>query len=237
MLIKLITLLIPFILVGCATEYVVKIDSISDGSNSIGKSFFVISGMKDVSTTDLRFSHMRQLLENALISKGFHLAQSPDTSELVVSMSYSISEPKESTTTTTVPVFNYKQGNTYNYESTSNAGNLGTAVKTHGKIKQNDTYETTYQSQTETNILYDRIIIISALSASNARKSPPVEKKIWETRVLSNGTSSDLRAVVPALIAASMDYFGKDSGTQVESTISTEDRRIKLIQQPNNKTK
>ena len=75
---------------------------------------------------------------------------------------------------------------------------------------------------------YFRFIVLDAVDLDEYKKSKK-EVQLWKTYVTSSGSSSDLRRVFPILVAASQQYFGKNTGQKVEVNLDEEDERVTEI--------
>jgi len=54
---------------------------------------------------------------------------------------------------------------------------------------------------------------------------------VWRARAISRGPSSDLRRAIDYLLVASFEYFGQDTGEQVQVTLPASDKRAKTLRE------
>lgn len=72
---------------------------------------------------------------------------------------------------------------------------------------------TGYRDVVVTSTIYEKHLRLTALDASAPAPDQP-QAEIWMVDVTSEGQSRDLRKALPILVAASIDYIGKDSHGQ-----------------------
>ena len=75
---------------------------------------------------------------------------------------------------------------------------------------------------------YLRFVVLEAVSYT-AYKSTGKYMPVWKTAVTSRGTSSDLREVVPILVAGAAEYFGTNTGKQVTVVLNEDDDKVAAI--------
>jgi len=85
---------------------------------------------------------------------------------------------------------------------------------------------TTYLPYSE--VIYTRWLVLRLVDGRVYRSSQEV-KPLWIGEVTSAGSSSDLRRVVNYMLIAAFEYFGKDTGRQVNEVIMEDDERVKLL--------
>jgi len=85
---------------------------------------------------------------------------------------------------------------------------------------------TTYLPYSE--VIYTRWLVLRLVDGRDYRSSQEV-KPLWIGEVTSAGSSSDLRRVVNYMLIAAFEYFGKDTGRQVNEVIMEDDERVKLL--------
>ncbi len=206
-------------MVGCATapRYQVSVNSLRSPDAILLKTFIVASGNKDVGENDLQFIEARGLLESALLAKGFVYAESPAKADLVVFLSYGIGEPKTYTTTYTMPVYGQTGGGTSQVNTTV-YGTRGPQIVT-STVSQPVTYGVTgHQTKTSSRTLFGRWLRVDAISAADYKKTGRF-RSVWETKVVSAGSSGDLRLIIPVMIRGAQNYLGEDTGRYIDLTL------------------
>jgi hypothetical protein len=58
--------------------------------------------------------------------------------------------------------------------------------------------------------------------------------QLWKVVVTSEGPSSDLRSILPVLVAAAQPWFGKSSGRQVDVTLKPDGPEVQAIRARSN---
>ncbi len=218
--------------VGCATSsYTVKVDAIAD-TEMIAETYVLQSGMKDTSDNDLRFKEYSKIVRNSLQKKGFTPVADVKKADMVVMLSYGISDPNTKSYTRSVPVY----GN-QNSTTTTVTNSYGQNIGSFQTQPSNPYAPSGYQSVTDEVTTYNRFVILTAYDAKDvlkprgqAEKFDP--KMLWETKVTSTGSSGDLRKVFPVMMLGAIPYFGKNSGEQQVINIDLndeEDPRLKEL--------
>jgi hypothetical protein len=198
--------ILAVLITGCATvpmptasAYRLEIDSIAlAGVDLRGKSYVISSAMQEISDEDLRFKEIAQYIENALKMKGYNRVDNKEKAEILIRLAYGIGNPQTTTyTTTTGSGYAYQVGWWWNI-----------VPPTTETVKQ-----TTYQ----------RNLVLEAFDLKTKSDRLP---QLWRTALSSEGRSSDMRTVLPHLIAASVDYFGTNTGRKMPTYIEPNDPRV-----------
>lgn len=191
---------------GCATvpfptssAYRLEIDSIAlAGADLRGKSYVISSAMQEISDEDLRFKEIAQYIENALKIKGYNRVDKKEKAEILIRLAYGIGNPQTTTYTTTT-------GSGYAYQ----VGWWWNIVP--------PTTETVNQTT------YQRNLVLEAFDLKTKSDRLP---QLWRTALSSEGRSSDMRTVLPHIIAAAVDYFGTNTGRKIPTYIEPNDPRV-----------
>ena len=182
------------------------------------KKFVILPGNPGLSEFDLGFLETKDSLERSLLERGFLPSSNPRETELYVFVSYGIGAPQVYTRSYQVPVYGQISGGV----STVNAVVMGprgpsTVV---GTVVQQPVYGVTgYQTSTSSTVTYTRWARIDAIDAKEFGKSKNL-KSVWEAKLVSTGTIGDLRLVLPSMLRAGADFFGKSSGREVEVQVA-----------------
>ena len=149
--------------------------------------------------------------------------------ELLVFVSYGLGAPQTSYSTFTTPIYGWTGGGTRTYSETTR-GPDGTSHVT-GTVTDAGRYGVVgAESHLTTHTTYPRYLFLGAYDARKLRQSngqDPVE--VWNTAVVSTGSSDDLRAVMPIMIAAAADYFGGNTGSKIKKTMFPGNRKVKWV--------
>jgi len=82
--------------------------------------------------------------------------------------------------------------------------------------------------QDTTHTTYPRYLFLGAYDGKTLRQSNGQDAvEVWNTAVVSTGSSDDLRAVMPIMIAAAADYFGGNTGRKIKKTMLPGNRKVK----------
>jgi hypothetical protein len=228
---KLVFLLVFLILLGCETVPVfnVNINSISGSNLNIKNKYFLIPGLKDVNKDDLQFQEFARYVEKALWRKGYVKAASFNEADIAIFMSYGLGEPQVQQYSYSVP--------TWGQTGVSAAKTFGT-LNTYGNsasYNATTTYTPTYgvtgaTTQIGTAVTYSRYLELEALDVAEYKKSN-AQKQVWKTMVTSTGSSSDLRQVMPVMVAASSEYIDSNTGKIVAVSLQETDKKVLDLKQ------
>ena len=224
------TVIFPIVILMLAscTRYHINVDSISSGKYT-KNSYVLLPGDQSTSASDLQFKEYASYVNRALIKQGFIPAESFQDASLAIFLTYGIGEPEQQLHTYSVP--------TYGQTGVSSSNTTGT-FNTDGSYSGTTTYTPTYgvtgsTTHVDTITTYFRFIVMDAFDLDEYKTSER-EVQLWKTTVTSTGTSGDLRIVLPALVAASQEYIGTNTGKKVKINMSTSDGRIAEIKGENN---
>ncbi len=184
------------LLSGCAIKpkYIVSVDSI--GKIHKKTKYFLLSGLKDIPTSNLEFQEYSKYIDKALKNRGF-VKSDFENADVAIFLRYGISEPQNYTKLYSVPI----------YGKTS--------------ILPRNTYYTArysikgYQNKIREYILFTRYYELNAIDLKFYKKTKK-NQYIWKMIVTSTGASGELRTIFPVLIAASKRYIGINTGKKVK---------------------
>ncbi|HNY80585.1 MAG: hypothetical protein RBS72_19735 [Sedimentisphaerales bacterium] len=206
----------------------VEVDAISRNPVASPQTYYLVPAMRDVSEQSLQFQEYAGYLHRVLQDKGFSVAD-PNEAELLVFVSYGLGAPQTSYSTFTTPIYGWTGGGTRTYSETTR-GPDGTSHVT-GTVTDAGRYGVVgAESHLTTHTTYPRYLFLGAYDARKLRQSngqDPVE--VWNTAVVSTGSSDDLRAVMPIMIAAAADYFGGNTGSKIKKTMFPGNRKVKWV--------
>lgn len=191
----------------------VEVDSI--GNHNGKNKYILLSGMKNIDDNNLQFQEFSKYLDKVLQQKGF-VKTNFENADVAIFLVYDISEPKQITEQYSIPIW----------------GQTGiSSSQTYGTANNQTTYYTPtygvtgYESGTRQYTIYTRYFKVYALDIE-AYKNQNKRVQIWETTVISTGSSGDLRRVFPVLVVAAKDYIGTSTGKQVEIQLAEDDQKI-----------
>ncbi|ABW68364.1 conserved hypothetical protein [Desulfosudis oleivorans Hxd3] len=172
----------------------------------------------------MQFKEFATYINCALTKKGFVPSDSPQEANVAIILFYGISDPQEYQHTYSVPIW----GQT-GVSSSRTTGTLNT-YGNHGTYSGTTTYTPTYgikgsTTRTKTYTKYIRFFVLDAVDLDEYRKSEK-EVQLWKTTVTSSGSGGDLRRIFPVLVAASQEYFGENTGQEIDIRMSDKDKRV-----------
>jgi hypothetical protein len=143
--------------------------------------------MSNVSEHDLQFKEFARTLESALALQGFHRVDSLSKANLIIRIAYGIGNPIIHQST---QMYNTSVGYSYYVGWTQ----IYVPPKS--------------QTVTQTSTTYKRFLIVEACDANNK------SNEVWKTEIKSEGNNSDLRTVLPYMMAASSYHFDTNTGSK-----------------------
>ncbi len=177
---------------------------------------FVVEPVHTPAST-LQWEEYRTFVERTLVAEGWRPAEAPDRADLVVRVDYGISEPREVEVQVQRPVYGQTgQTTTYQttYDTVSGYGTQAVSTPQYGV----QYYDTT----TETGVVYQRHLTLTAFGRAAQSGDPP----LWQVDTRSTGSSGDMRAVFPILLAAARPHLGRSTGREIEVTLEEESSEV-----------
>jgi hypothetical protein len=209
---------------GCGgPRYVVSVDGVTHPSLTSGRHFILYPGSPDVAPNDLYFQEFASYVKIALKGNGY-IDSPPDSADLMILMRYGIGDPQVHTYTYSVPIIERTDPGTSTYTSYS-YGSFG-SFYTSGTISSKPRYgvvgSTTHTSSYTT---YFRYLVLDAIDLNIFRQDSSVSF-VWRTVLTSEGSSSDLRQIVAAMVTASEKLIGRNTERRIDITIRDNDPKI-----------
>lgn len=215
-------------LAGCNTTQV-TVDSLAkpDAENAI--SYQLRNRNPLVADDSLRYKEAADFVKTALSGKGMYEAPPNVTPDMVVDLDFGIGPPETKLEIISEPVYVEVPGRTRIETRPVRDPRTGQIVHITVTVQDPSTTEFAgfreYEVQTTVYEKYLRLTARENAEASEGR--PPSE--IWTVDVTSEGTSRDLRKNLPVLVAASIDYIGKDSQGQQTIKLTDKDPDIAFV--------
>jgi hypothetical protein len=187
----------------------VKIDSIAlADANLKGKTYTILSSIKGVGENDIQFKEIARYVDNALSMKGY-MRRPSGQADLIVRLAYGVGAPQIETTSTT-----YATSTGYSYPV--GWGWVHVAPKT--------------ETETKTKKTYERFLMLEAYDSKDPRSQQ------WRTTLKSEGWESELRSVIPRMLAASIPLIGSStSGAETRGTHYHHPTVLEIIRSPDAK--
>jgi hypothetical protein len=209
--------------------------------NMVGKTFYIESGDKDISSDDVEFREYANYVATSLKLQGATETYDKKNADMCILVNYGIYDESY---TETVPFPIWGQTGISSISTTSNTtgsvygsayGNatvIGNSVygSASGSAYGNSTTKTTtnvtpsygitgYTSVDRRVSMYCRVLNI--YSYDNKQTNSPA--MLWKTNLSSCGSSNDLRSILPYMAYTAWGNMGKSSGSNEEYTMFLDD--------------
>ncbi|MGH7943785.1 MAG: hypothetical protein ACREH8_19240 [Opitutaceae bacterium] len=212
---------VGFVLAGCATTHRVKVDSLAKPDAEASISYEIKNKNPLVADDSLRFKEAANLVRTALSGRGMYEAPANTKPDLVVDLDYGVGPPEMRKETISEPVYITIPGQIRTERVQVGTDSQGRPIYQTITVQDPPTTEFAgFREYIVTVIVYEKYLKLSAReNAEPVEGRPPQE--VWTVDVTSEGESRDIRKNLPVLVAASIDYIGKDS--QGQKTIRIKD--------------
>ena len=206
---------------GCATTHVLKVDSLAKPKAENAISYEIKNKNPLVPDDSLRYKEAANLVKTALSGRGLYEAPANTKADMVVDLDYGVGPPQMRRETVSEPVYITVPGQIRTERVQVGTDSQGRPI--YQTITVQDPPSTEFAGFREyviTIVVYEKYLKLSARENKEASEGrPPTE--IWTLDITSEGESRDIRKHLPVLVAASIDYVGKD--TQGQKTIRIKD--------------
>lgn len=213
---------VVLLLAGCASTTEVKVDSLSKPSAEPAISYQIRNKNPLVADDSLRYKEAANMVRTALSGKGMYEAPSNTKPDLTVDLDYGVGPPQMRRETVSEPVYITMPGQIRTERI--QVGTSSTGQPIYQTVTVQDPPRTEFAGYREymvTVIVYEKYLKLSARENTPAVEGRP-QQEVWTVDVTSEGESRDIRKNLPILVAASIDYIGKDS--QGQKTIRIKDK-------------
>lgn len=190
---------VAVLIISCATHrsIVMAVDSIvARNVFSNGKTYVITSAMQNISDNDLEFQEIARYVDNALSSKGYIRTDNKEKANLLICLGYEIGAPEKSYQTHSTP---------------------GMIMPINGIW---------FASPGKTQTIEIKTYVTTLVLEAYDLKDPNRKSQLWKTTTKLSGGNTDLRAILPFMVAASSDYFGINTGKQINVRIQENDPRV-----------
>jgi hypothetical protein len=224
-------LVVVALLSSCATMrptiFISSVDSFAQTDASAKKRYILLPGGKGVEASDLQFQEFAVYVEKVLAEKGFVKVRAFEDADIVIFMAYAIGDPQTYQYSYSLPIF----GQT----GVSSSTTFGTVSSYGGRATYSGTttYRPTYgvigsTTHVGTYTEYTRFLFLDAYDVPTYVKEKKMSQ-VWKTRVVSTGSSDDLRLVFPYMVAAMGPYLGTNTGRKIEVEVPKNDPTVQLL--------
>ena len=226
-----VPLLLLLGLSSCTPSYHFKVDAISGGEISKGKSFVLISGNSDMKESDLRFREAAALVQTGLEGKGMRLASDISSADLLVELTFGVGEPREVMEVRSYPETHWHPG--FSYAVSIPVFNKdGVVVSYQNRIVREPPRSYTYwDERMDSTTVFEKYLEIAAYDnrLGSAVNDP---EELWGIVITNADYSDNIREYLPYMIAAALPYIGEDTGSQIYVSLKQDDPTVDFIRNP-----
>ena len=206
---------------GCATTHEIKVDSLAkpDAENAI--SYEIKNRNPLVADDSLRYKEAAGFVKTALSGKGMYEAPPNTKPDIVVDLDYGVGPPQMRKETVSEPVYITIPGQIRTERVQVGTDSQGRPIYQTITVQDPPTTEFAgFREYIVTKVVYEKYLKMSARENKEPVEGRPPQE-VWTIDVTSEGESRDIRRNMPVLVAASIEYIGKD--TQGQKTIRIKD--------------
>jgi len=209
------------LLAGCATTHEVKVDSLAKPKAEASISYEIKNRNPLVADDSLRYKEAANMVRTALSGRGLYEAPPNTKPDLVVDLDYGVGPPQMRKETVSEPVYITIPGQIRTERVQVGTDSQGRPIYQTITVQDPPTTEFAgFREYIVTVVVYEKYLKLSARENKEAVEGRPLQE-VWTIDVTSEGESRDIRKNLPVLVAASIDYIGKDS--QGQKTIRIKD--------------
>lgn len=212
---------IGLLLGGCATTHEVKVDSLAKPKADAAISYEIKNRNPQVADDSLRYKEAASMVKTALSGKGLYEAPPNTKPDMVVDLDYGVGPPQIRHETVSEPIYITLPGRIRTERVQVGTDSQGRPIYQTVTVQDPPTTEFVgFHEYLVKVTVYEKYLKLSARENKEAVEGRPAQE-IWTIDVTSEGESRDIRKNLPVLVAASIDYIGKD--TQGQKTIRIKD--------------
>lgn len=201
---------------GCAARYNVNVNGYNAGPNASLGAACVILPANSALASDLAFREFRAYVADALTKNGYRVTTSSELAQTGVLVNYWLGDPLEKVHSS--PSVGFSTGYYHGWGRGWRHGGWGFAPSFYFPIDDIYSYTT-----------YGSYLSLAAYDI-NHYKATGNMVYTWQLTVFLRSTSSDLRAMMPILVAAATPYIGQNTGRQIVVTIPADDPYVKELE-------
>lgn len=209
-----LTLLFIGILSGCAHTEDLQVSAITAKDAPVQyKKFVIVSDKNEVVDNDLTFSEFARQVASVLDLQGYVQVKNLDDAQIMVVLTFHISEPQTKTEIVNTPVYPtvgpFYPGRFGYYPYPL----LGYPV---------------YQPMVHQSIVYKKLVRLQALDAA-AYANQKIIKPLWDIQITSNNQNGDLRYMFPYMLVAAQPYIGQNTGHSINVSVDDKDPMVAAL--------
>jgi hypothetical protein len=206
---------------GCATTHELKVDSLAKPTAENSISYEIKNKNPLVADDSLRYKEAESLVKTALSGRGMYEAPPNTRADMIVDLDYGVGPPQVRRETVSEPVYITIPGQIRTERVQVGTDSQGRPIYQTITVQDPPTTEFAgFREYIITVVVYEKYLKLTARENKEAVEGRP-PNEIWTLDITSEGESKDIRKHLPILVAASIDYIGKD--TQGQRTIRIKD--------------
>jgi hypothetical protein len=214
---------------GCASSTVVKVDSLAKPNAGEAISYEIKNKNPLVTDDSLRYKEAAGFVKTALSGKGMYEAPPGAKPDMVVDLDYGLGPPISRREMLSEPIYMSVPGQVRTERVQVGTDSRGQPIYQTVTIQDPPTTEFVGFREYEVTVtVYEKFLKLSARENKESTEGRPASE-IWTVDVTSEGQSRDLRKNLPVLVAASIDYIGKDSQGQKTIRIKDGDQDVAFV--------
>jgi hypothetical protein len=214
-------LLSAVLLAGCTTTHVVKVDSLAKPKAEASISYEIKNRNPLVADDSLRYKEAANLVKTALSGRGLYEAPANTKADMIVDLDYGVGPPVMRKETVSEPVYITLPGQIRTERVQVGTDSQGRPIYQTITVQDPPTTEFAgFREYIVTVTVYEKYLKLTARDNKEPVEGRP-QTEIWTLDITSEGESRDIRKSLPVLVAASIDFVGKDS--QGQKTIRIKD--------------
>jgi len=216
-----LALVFSLLATGCATTYDLKVDAVAKPKAENAISYEIRNKNPLVADDSLRYREAANLVKTGLSGRGLYEAPANVKADMVIDLDYGVGQPQLRRETVSEPVYITLPGQIRTERVQVGTDSQGRPVYQTVTVQDPPTTEFAgFREYIVTVVVYEKYLRLTARENKEAAEGqPPVE--VWTLDITSEGESKDIRKHLPILVAASIDFVGKD--TQGQKTIRIKD--------------
>lgn len=217
-----------FFLGACATTEV-TVDSLAKPNAEQAVSYQLKNKNPLVADDSLRYKEASDYVRTALSGKGLYEAPAGVKPDLVVDLDYGIGPPETKMEMVSEPVYVEIPGRVRTETRQVGVDPSGRPIFVTVTVQDPSTTEFAgFREYQVTSTVYEKYLRLTARENAETAEGRPASE-IWTVDVTSEGRSRDLRKNLPVLVAASIEYIGKDSQGQKTIKIKDKDSDVAFV--------
>ncbi|MFZ9748140.1 MAG: hypothetical protein ACO3G4_16100 [Opitutaceae bacterium] len=206
---------------GCATTYELKVDSVAKPKAENAISYEIRNKNPLVAADSLRYKEAANLVKTGLSGRGLYEAPGNVKADMVIDLDYGVGPPQVRRETVSEPVYITLPGQIRTERVQVGTDSQGRPVYQTITVQDPPTTEFAgFREYMVTVVVYEKYLRLTARENKEPVEGQPLVD-IWTLDITSEGESKDIRKHLPILVAASIDFVGKD--TQGQKTIRIKD--------------